>query len=206
MEYQYETDSFPFVKAKHFKDIVQKRQVRLVVIHTTEALETGDSAEGTANYFKDPRNQHGNPVKVSSHLCIDNNSIVQCVWDNDVAYCAPGVNSDGIHLELAATSAQTAAQWADPYSTLVLEKAANAAAQYCLKYDIPRVHLSNQQLRDGKKGIIGHYQATAVYPPNAGHTDPGANFPWDSFVERVETLYQERKERLDNEQALAAEA
>jgi len=200
MDYKYETDPFPFVKARWFKDIIEKRGVRLVVIHTTEGKETATSAEDTANnWFKDPRDDNGNPKKVSTHVCIDSDSVVQCVLDNDVAYCAPGVNRDGVHLELAAKANQTAAEWADPYSTLVVEKGANVAAQYCLKYNIPMVHLSNDQLREGETGIIGHYQASIVYPPNQGHDDPGENFPWDFFIERVNVHYQERKARLDSQ-------
>ena len=197
MNYKYETDKFPFVKARWFGDIANVRDIRLVVIHTTEAFETNSSAEGTANYFTNPKNNKGKIVKASSHLCIDSDSVVQCVWDNDVAYCAPGVNHDGIHLELAGTSGQTVAQWADPYSALVLERAANAAAQYCLKYELPIVHLTDKQLKDGAKGIIGHYQASNTYKPNNGHTDPGPNFPWAFFIDRVKFHFGERKTVLD---------
>jgi N-acetyl-anhydromuramyl-L-alanine amidase AmpD len=193
MENKYETDIFPVIKAKWFKDVVDKRKVRVIVIHTMEAPKKADTAENVAKYFKTTNN------KVSAHLCIDNDSIVQCVYDNDVAYAAPGVNHDGIQLELAGFANQTAADWKDAYNTLLLEKAANAAAQYCLKYDIPRVHLTDAQLKNGKKGIIGHYQATKVYPPNAGHTDPGPNFPWDFFIERVEFHYTARKKKLDSQ-------
>lgn len=193
MENKYETDNFPVIKAKWFTDVTDKRKVRLIVIHTMEAAKKNNTAENVANYFKTTTN------KVSAHLCIDNDSIVQCVYDNDVAYAAPGVNRDGIQLELAGFASQTKADWSDAYNTLLLEKAANAAAQYCLKYDIPRVHLTNTQLKNGDKGIIGHYQASKVYPPNAGHTDPGENFPWDFFIERVEFHYTERKKKLDSQ-------
>lgn len=160
-----------------------------------EAAKKSDTAENVAKYFQNlPASK-----KASAHLCIDNDSIVQCVYDNDVAYAAPGVNRDGIQLELAGFAGQTKADWGDAYNTLLLEKAANAAAQYCLKYDIPRKHLTDKQLKDGEKGIIGHYQATAVYPPNAGHTDPGKNFPWDFFIKRVEFHYTERKKKLDSQ-------
>lgn len=196
MEYKYETDSFPIVKAKWFTDITNKRKVRLVVIHTMEAPETNKTAESVAKYFQDPRDKKGDPIKTSAHLCIDNDSIVQCVYDNDVAYAAPGVNSDGIQLELAGYAAQTKAQWADPYSILLIEKAANAAAQYCLKYDLPRVHLTDDELENGDKGIIGHSQATEVYKKST-HIDPGINFPWDFFIKRVEFHYTERKKKLD---------
>lgn len=192
MEHKFETDSFPVIKAKWFTKSTGKREVRVIVIHTMEAAEKDNTAENVAKFFQTlPATR-----KASAHLCIDNNSIVQCVFDNDVAFAAPGVNRDGIHLELAGFASQTAADWKDAYSTLLLEKAANAAAQYCLKYDIPRAHLTNKQLKDGAKGIIGHVQATEVFPPNAGHTDPGKNFPWDFFIERVKFHYEERKKKF----------
>jgi N-acetyl-anhydromuramyl-L-alanine amidase AmpD len=190
MEHNYETDKFPVIKAKWFTDITGKRKVRLIVIHTMEAPRTADTAENVARYF-----QKGTK-KASAHLCIDNDSIVQCVFDNDIAYAAPGANSDGIQLELAGFANQTKADWADAYNILLLENAANAAAQYCLKYDIPRKHLTNDELKNGEKGIIGHYQATEVYKIST-HTDPGKNFPWDFFIERVEFHYKARKEKLD---------
>ncbi len=193
MEHNFETDNFPVIKAKWFTKSTGKRTVRVVVIHTMEAPKKADTAENVAKFFQTlPATK-----KASAHLCIDNDSIVQCVFDNDVAFAAPGVNRDGIQLELAGFASQTAADWKDAYNILLLEKAANAAAQYCLKYDIPRVHLTNKQLKDGAKGIIGHVQATEVFPPNAGHTDPGKNFPWDFFIERVKFHYEERKKKLD---------
>lgn len=192
MEYKYETDKFPVIPAKWFTDVKEKRSVRLVVIHTMEAPEKNNTAENVATYFRNlPASK-----KASAHLCIDSDSIVQCVYDNDVAYTAPGTNSDGIHLELAGYSSQKKADWADAYSSLVIEKAADAAAQYCLKYDIPRLHLTNTQLRKGEKGIIGHYQASEVYK-KSDHTDPGPNFPWAFFIERVDFYYRERKKKLD---------
>jgi N-acetyl-anhydromuramyl-L-alanine amidase AmpD len=190
VEFEFETDNFPIVKARHFRDVVEKRKVRVIVIHTMEAPEKDQTAENVARFFQTTDKQ------VSAHLCIDNNSIVQCVMDNDVAFAAPGVNRDGIQLELAGVAAQTKEQWSDPYSTLVLENAANAAAQYCLKYNIPIKHLTNEELRGGQKGIIGHVQASKVFPPNAGHTDPGKNFPWDHFIARVTHHHTERLRKL----------
>jgi N-acetyl-anhydromuramyl-L-alanine amidase AmpD len=187
-----ETDNFPFIKARWFKDVVnQKREVRVIVIHTMEAREKDNTAEIIAKDFQDrPASNKG-----SAHLCIDNNSIVQCVLDNDVAFAAPGANHNGIQLELAGFARQTRDDWFDEYSKAVLENAANAAAQYCLKYDLPRKHLTNSELRDGSEGIIGHVQATEVFNLS-DHTDPGNGFPWSHFIDRVEHYYAERKAKL----------
>lgn len=183
----FETENWPYVPAKWQKEVSGQRAVRVIVIHDMEAPEKDKTAENVANYFKT------GIAKASAHLCIDSDSIVQCVKDNNVAFAAPGVNKDGIHLELAGYSKQTEADWTDAYGLLLLERAADAAAQYCLKYDIPALHLSNDALKAGAKGIIGHYQASAVYPPNAGHQDPGKGFPWNWFMERIAANIERHK-------------
>lgn len=173
----YETDNWPVIKARWFTKLqpAQRRIVRVIVIHDMEAPETSKTAENVARYFATTDTQ------ASAHLCIDNDSIVQCVMDNDVAWAAPGANSDGIQIELAGYGSQSRADWLDNYSEDLLKLAADAAAQYCLKYNIPPVHLTNDQLSKGAKGIVGHYQVSAVYR-KSDHTDPGVGFPWDYFI------------------------
>ncbi len=183
MDSHFETDRWPFVPAKNFTKVARKRGVRVIVIHSMEAPEKGDTAE----YFRTTTRQ------ASAHICVDNNSIVQCVLDNDIAWAAPGANSDGIQIELAGFARQRREDWLDPYSTLVLENAANAAAQYCLKYDIPVVRLSDQAL-GGKlaKGLVSHAQVSEVFK-KSDHTDPGTGFPWDYFLGRVQVYFDKRK-------------
>lgn len=187
MDSQFETDKWPFVPAKNFTKVTKKRGVRVIVMHSMEAPEKGDTAEKIAEYFRTTTKQ------ASAHICVDNNSIVQCVLDNDIAWAAPGANSDGIQIEMAGYAKQTEADWLDPYSTLVLENAANAAAQYCLKYDIPMVRLTNKELA-GKlaRGIVSHSQVSEVFK-KSDHTDPGKGFPWDYFLGRVQFYFDKRK-------------
>ena len=188
-----ETDNFPFIKAKFFTPFDNgRRAVRVIVIHTMETPERDGIARDIATDFanRPPSN------KASAHLCIDNKAIFQSVKDNDIAFAAPGANRDGIHLELAGRAAQTTADWQDAYSQAVLENAANAAAQYCLKYDIPVVHLTNAQLADKtQKGLVGHVQVSDVFQLST-HTDPGKAFPWDQFIERVKFFREKRKQDL----------
>lgn len=181
MAKKFETDNWPYVPANKQVKWATKRPVRVIVIHSTESSEIPKGAENNANWFQNPS------AGGSAHIVVDNNSIVQCVLDNNQAAGARGVNRDGIHIELVGKADQSKEEWTDAYSILLLERAANATAQYCLKYTIPVIHLTNQQLKAGDKGIIGHYQASEVYPPNNGHFDPGKGFPWDFFMERVVT-------------------
>ncbi len=172
MTVEFETDKWPFVQAKSSRAVPDgKRHVRLIVIHSMEAPEKGDTAEEIAKFFQNP------PKPASAHLCIDNNSIVQCVLDDHIAGGAPGANEDGIQLELAGYAKQTEAEWLDEYGLQLLDNAANAAAQFCLKFDIPVRRLTNEELVDLKsKGW-----------------DPGPAFPWTFFLDKVE---QHRAARL----------
>ena len=182
-----ETDKWPMVPAEFFTPTTG-RTVRLIVIHDMEYPERDTAAEDIARYFAKPRDKQGRPVKASAHVCIDNNSVVQCVRDRDIAYAAPGCNADGIQLELAGYAAQTAGQWDDVYSRDLLNMAAHVTAQYAVKFNIPVRHLTNAELQRGDAGIIGHYQASQVYKKST-HRDPGPNFPWDRFI--AQTLLYE---------------
>jgi len=198
-----ETDKFPFIQARFFRPFGPgRRPVRLIVMHTMEVPERDGIAKDIAiDFSRRPEDK-----KASAHLCIDNKEIFQSVKDNDIAFAAPGANEDGIHLELAGRAAQTAEDWKDAYSTAVLEKAANAAAQYCLKYEIPVRHLTNEELGDPvTKGFVGHVQVTDVFKLST-HRDPGEAFPWDHFLERVEFFRTERMNQLNAGGAAAGAA
>jgi N-acetyl-anhydromuramyl-L-alanine amidase AmpD len=183
----FETDIWPFTKARWFTESTDRRKVRVIVIHDMEFSERTDTAEVIAKDFANRKEDN----KASAHLCIDSNSIVQCVLDNDVAYAAPGCNSDGLHIELAGYGKQTREQWLDPFGIAMLALGADAAAQYCLKYDIPPLKLTDEQLFAGQKGIVGHDQVSRVYK-KSDHTDPGPNFPWDYFINHVVSAFQSR--------------
>lgn len=181
----YETDAWLYVPAKH---IGPKRDgaVRLIVIHTAETAELASAAEAIARYGQHP------DVVSSWHVAVDSDSIIQCVKDSFVAYAAPGANHDGIQIELCCYAGQSAAQWRDPYSLAMLALGADAVAQYCLKYDLPAVHLTDAQLLAGNRGVVGHDQATRVYKKST-HMDPGPNFPWRRFMSMVADLRAERR-------------
>lgn len=151
--------------------------IRVIVMHTMESPEGSTTAEDVARYFQ--RLPASNPA--SAHLCVDNNSTVRCVADKDTAWAAPGANADGLHMELAGRAAQTTAQWSDPYSKALLERAAANAAQWCKTYNIPARRLTRTQLRAGERGFVGHDDVSVVYK-KSDHTDPGDYFPWNQFI------------------------
>ena len=92
--------AYPFVESPHVTN-TGGRQIDLIVIHTMEMDEKGDTAERCAQWFRNPG------ARVSAHYCVDADSIVQCVRDQDVAWHAPGANHDGIGIEHAGRAKQT---------------------------------------------------------------------------------------------------
>lgn len=188
----YETDKWPFTQARDYIKWAgppPRRPVQCGVIHCAITAEQGDTAESLAKYATHP------DYPSSWHIAVDSNSITQSVHDNDVAYGAKGFNRAGIHIELAGKIEQTREQWLDPYGIAMLALAADAAAQYSLKYDLPATHLTNDQLRAGMKGWVGHVQITQVFKLS-NHVDPGPNFPWDYFMAHMAAFYNVRKTRM----------
>lgn len=145
-------------------------------IHTMEAPEGPQTAESIANYFK--------TVQASSHWCVDNNSRVRVVLDEDTAWTLPPVNNRSLNIELAGYARQNAAEWMDPYSKDLLEIAAICAAEWVRKYNIPIRRLTDAQIARYEKGFVGHVDVNRVFK-SSSHWDPGPAFPWDYFLGRV---------------------
>jgi N-acetyl-anhydromuramyl-L-alanine amidase AmpD len=154
------------------------RQIDLIVIHTMETDEKGDTAENCAQWFRNPA------ANVSAHYCVDVNSIVQCVRDQDVAWHAPGANHDGIGIEHAGRAKQTGRDWSDAYSVAMLELSAGLAADLCRKYEIPVVWLYAADLKAGKRGITTHDAVSKAFK-RSSHWDPGTGFPIERYLSLV---------------------
>lgn len=169
--------TFPFVASPHFTN-ASRTKVDVVVMHTAETPETLTSAEATAAYFRTTDRE------VSSHYCVDANSIVQCVKLEDVAWAAPGANHDGVQIELAGRAAQTRAQWLDAFSKKELALAEQLVALLCEKYRIPVVALGAAELIGGRRGITTHNAVSHAFH-GSDHWDPGSGFPMSSFLAGV---------------------
>lgn len=151
------------------------RTIRLVVMHDMEYPERPDGAEWCARFFA------GGTVKASAHYCVDNDSVVQGVNVDDVAWAAPGANSDGVQVEQSGYAAQARPDWLDPYSLATMHNAAKLTASLCIVLSIPARHLTVAEILAGEKGIVGHRDVNAAYH-RSDHTDPGPNYPWDIFL------------------------
>ena len=169
--------AYPFVESPHVNR-TGGREIDLIVIHTMEMDEKGETAENCAQWFRNPG------AKVSAHYCVDADSIVQCVRDQDVAWAAPGANSDGVQIEHAGRAKQTGRDWGDAYSAAMLERSATLAADLCRKYKIPVTWLYAADLQAGKRGFTTHDSVSKAFK-RGSHCDPGTGFPVERYLALV---------------------
>jgi N-acetyl-anhydromuramyl-L-alanine amidase AmpD len=174
----------------------RKGPIRAIVIHTMEAPEGPKTAENIANWFAvQPANGavQANGKKwggTSAHYCIDSDSEVQCVADADTAWHAGQVNGYSIGVELTGYAKQTPAEWKDPYSIAMLDRAAKLCADLCRAYGIPVRRAASEDIKTGTAvGFMGHMDVSTAFSVKGGHMDPGPHFPWIDFLDRVASYF-----------------
>jgi N-acetyl-anhydromuramyl-L-alanine amidase AmpD len=171
--------AYPFVPSPHMTPTTGRR-IDVVVIHSMEMDETATTAERCAAWFQNPS------AKVSAHYCVDSDSVVQCVREQDVAWHAPGANSDGIGIEHAGRAAQTTADWLDEYGRAMLALSAELVAGICGRYRIPVTWLQPADLLAGKRGLTSHNNVSQAFK-RGSHWDPGPGFPVERYLRLVST-------------------
>lgn len=169
--------SVAYVKAAGYTGTAG-RNYRLIVLHDMEYPENGAGAEWCASFFA------GGSVQASAHYMVDSNSVVQGVDIANVAWAAPGANSDGIQIEQAGFVSQDRNGWTDPYSTSERNLTAKLVASLCVALGIPPKRLSDAEIKAGAKGIVDHWAVNRVYGKST-HTDLGPNYPWDLLIPEV---------------------
>lgn len=181
-------NKIPFIQAKWYTPvpISSPRKPSVIVLHSMEAPEKGTTAEAVARYFASGCDGR----KASAHYCIDNDSVVQCVQCNDVAYGAPNMNRYGIHLEHAGYARQTRAEWLDAFGFAMLRRSAELCATVlCPKFGIKIQRLTDDQLKQASQGynVSGFCTHADVTRALGGgtHTDPGPGFPFDYYLHLV---------------------
>lgn len=169
-----------FVQAKTYAKGRPDGPPLWIVVHDMEASETRTRAENTANYFATLPDGRS----VSSHYCVDNDSVVQCVKLADTAYTVgnrPG-NYRGINWEFSGFASQTREQWLDQFGVDMFAQAAPYIRADAVKYDIPLVRRTVDELKAKLPGVTSHNDLRLAFGGTT-HTDPGPNFPWDYFME-----------------------
>jgi N-acetyl-anhydromuramyl-L-alanine amidase AmpD len=185
------------IRAEHFTNASRgDAQIARVVLHTTQGgPERPDFAEDVANFFKNIPADAPSDRRVSAHYVVDNNSVVGCVEEEDIANHAFGDNTQSVGIELAGKAEQTDRQWDDAYSKAQLTLAARLVADICKRRGIPARRLSNEELRERRRGIVSHKQVSDVF--GAGiRSDPGPNFPWAAFLAEVRRILRPKQVRF----------
>ena len=174
-----------FIQARNLTKC-PSREITLLVIHDMEFPEKPTAAEDVAHFFAGP-----NAPQASAHYCVDNNSVVQCVRDHDIAWAAPGANHDGLHFELAGYASQTPGQWRDKFDNEMLDRLAHVMAHKAHRYHIPLHVVTPAGLKAGRSGITTHRYITdsGIGGAAGTHQDPGPNFPLSNFIEHVRAVY-----------------
>lgn len=192
--------SIPFVEARHYaKANRSAAQIKWIVVHSMEIPEKGTTAESCARMFATTSRP------ASAHYCVDNNSVVQCVRDKDIAYAARGGNSYGLHIEHAGFASQRKKDWLDEFSQDMLVVSAKLAAKKAARYGIPIRKLSVQDVRAGKRGFCGHIEITNAFKLST-HWDPGPDFPMDAWLVMVKAEADALKGKPWSRRRLAAAA
>jgi N-acetyl-anhydromuramyl-L-alanine amidase AmpD len=169
--------AIPFVESPNFTP-TKGRPIDVLVMHTAEVTERAGAAEAVAAWFARPSAQ------VSAHYCVDADSVVQCVRERDIAWHARGGNTNSVGIELAGYARQGPSEWADPYSRVMLDRAARLAASICSTHGIPVRRVRAAGLRTGRPGITGHADVSEAFR-KSDHWDPGPSFPWPEFLALV---------------------
>ena len=154
-----------------------------IVIHDMEAGESSLRAESTAAYFATGAGGRA----VSSHYCVDDDSVIQCVRLADSAWTVgnrPG-NNRGINWELSGFARQTRAEWLDPFGLAMFAQMAPIVRADAAEYGIPLERRSVAELRALRPGVTSHNDLRLAFGVTT-HTDPGPAFPWDVWLQMME--------------------
>lgn len=179
-----------FLEAANYTPASRDRaHVWYLVIHDEETPQKPHEAHLIAESF---HNQERSSRGTSAHRVADNREIVRCVHWQDIAWAAPGANTNGLHWEQSGYVRDKKEKWTDPYGEAQMHLLARDVAAFASLSGIKPVRLEPEQLRLNAKhgqglhrGICGHDTVTAAFPNEGTHTDPGARYPWDEFISRV---------------------
>jgi len=132
-----------FLQAANYKHVTTPRTVSLIPMHTMEAPEKPDTAEGVASWFHGAR---GKPPDASAHVCGDGDSIVQCVKPNDVAWGAQGGNSISYHCEQAGYASWSRDKWLTANNLAMLKLMASHVHLALAHFKLPAVALTDDDV------------------------------------------------------------
>jgi N-acetyl-anhydromuramyl-L-alanine amidase AmpD len=148
-----------------------------VYLHTNEGPQVLGGAKNLWHYLT--------TIDAGYHVIVDSQDTLVLATDDQVVWGAGGDNSHSLHVCMIGYASQ---DWTTPYSKAEIERAAQKVASWCDLHAIPVVHV-----RPGWPGSAPTDRGIAKHadnndPRSQGHTDPGAGFPIDAFVARVNEI------------------
>lgn len=154
--------------------------IRGVCVHTTENV-AGTPAENVATY-------QINSQSGSYHVLVDTAGRRLRENTDDWITWSTGNKGNNIllHISLVAQARWTREQWLA--QDRMLAAGATVVAYWCRTYGIP----AKKVTAAGLPGILGHAD-TRVWG-GTDHTDPGDGFPYDIFIQYVQTNLNTKKE------------
>lgn len=158
--------------AVHKSETRADSQISLIIIHCTQS----NSARSSAQWFANPASAG------SAHLVVDDIQCYRTLSNEEIPWGAPGTNKNGFHIEHTGFAEWTSQQWMGHEDTL--RRGAFKAALHAKKFSIPVKVLSAADLRHGRKGFATHATVTQAF--GGSHTDPGAHFPLDHYMDLVQ--------------------
>jgi len=168
-----------FIEAKNYTPAARSK-IDLIVLHSTENKLRDGTARSVALWFGGT-----SAPRASAHYIIGNDATIQGVYEEDVAWAAPGANRTGIQIEHVGQALKT--DWlADAMATL--ERSAKIAAEACNRWSIPDIFVDAEGLNRGERGITTHYEVTTAFK-RSSHIDPGGlknkNWPMAEYLAMV---------------------
>lgn len=163
-----------FIQARHVWPR-STSSIRHFGLHTPEGPEMPRFARNLGRYFATTDRV------ASTHFGTDSELTVRYAGDDQTCASAKGINTSGIHVEIAGVAAQSAAEWLDDFSRAALKRTANLFRLYGDAYGIPARILTTAELAAGKAGIVKHATAWQVFGGDY-RSDPGDNFPDELFL------------------------
>ncbi|UPV99604.1 N-acetylmuramoyl-L-alanine amidase [Halorussus gelatinilyticus] len=139
-----------------------------IVIHTVQG-----SASSAVNWFQDP------DANVSAHYTVaESGYLYQSLADMNIGWHAGGSNYNDYSIGI-----EHGGYVSETYEDAQYRKSADLCAYLCEQYGVPKQHPGSvpyDAANPANGGIIAHSQV-----PESTHTDPGANWDWDYFIDLV---------------------
>lgn len=131
------------VQAKNYQIVNAPRTVTLITMHSMQHANRPDTAEGVAAWFAGLR---GPAPDTSAHVCCDEDSIVQCVLPNDIAWAAKGGNAIGYHCEQAGYAEWPREKWLEADNRAMIRLMASHVRLALAYFELPAVALTEAEV------------------------------------------------------------